>query len=117
MTYDADAIYVSIPDQNARFTSQEGEEDDEDEGDGGVGQGDAQEGERLVKGLHKVRSTIDDGLRASSGVSLFAGGSAIEVAEEPRVRRPAFPERGDGEGARVLTDARDPDVSSRRSHA
>ena len=30
---------------------------------------------------------------------------------------PAETEWGDGEGARVLTDARDPDVSSRQSHA
>jgi len=101
VTYDQDAIYVNIPDQNARFTKKEGEEEDEEEQEGkrgAYGSGDYQEGERLVKGLHKVKSTIDDGLRASSGISLFAGGSAIEVQEEPRVRRPAFPEGAQGDG-------------------
>jgi len=90
VTYDADAVYVNIPENNVRFTSEDGVEDITGEEDG-VGMGDDAEGERLVKGLHKVKATIDEGLRASGGISLFSGGDALDVKPE-RKRRAAFPE-------------------------
>ena len=101
LTYDADAVYVDIPDSAVRFTERPpaaaapkeraagGEEDDEeggedddddDEGDGEAAAED--EGVRMVKALQRVGD--DAALNAqmrSSELRLFAGGATLVGAD------------------------------------
>mmetsp|Transcript_10256 Transcript_10256/g.31335 ORF Transcript_10256/g.31335 Transcript_10256/m.31335 type:complete len:1121 (-) Transcript_10256:367-3729(-) len=78
--YDKDAVYITLPERNARFTPIDGEEEGGDGPDSAEENG-RTEGERMVRDLQRVKLGIDERMNAREFRLMSDSGAPVEVED------------------------------------